>query len=73
MRLGLKYTATLLSAAVIATALGAAAVAAAAQGDSQQSDQSCDQQGASQYVCEGPGNAQVSDPPSATNYYSILG
>jgi hypothetical protein len=76
MRLGLKYIATLLSAAVFATALGAAPVAAAAQGDSQQSDQSeqsCDQQGASQYVCEGPGNAQVSDPPSATNYYSILG
>jgi len=76
MQLGLKYTATLLSAAVFATALGAAPVAAAAQRDSQQSDQSeqsCDQQGTSQYVCEGPGNAQVNDPPSAANYYSILG
>ena len=76
MRLGLKYTSTLLCAAVFATALGAAPVAAAAQGDSQQSDQSgqsCDQQGTSQYVCEGPGNVQVNDAPPVTNYYSRLG
>jgi hypothetical protein len=76
MPIGLKHIATLLGAAAVAAAIGAAPVAAAAQGDSQQrgqSEQSCDQQGASLYMCEGPGNVQVNDPPSATNYYSILG
>jgi hypothetical protein len=76
MRIGLNHIATLLGAAAVATAMGTAPVAAAARGDSQQSDQSeqsCDQQGASQYVCEGPGNIQLNDPPSATNYYSIIG
>jgi hypothetical protein len=76
MRLGFKHTATLFSAAAFATAIGAAPVAAAAQGNSQQShqpEQSCDQQGTSLYVCDEPGNVQVNDPPSATNYYSILG
>jgi hypothetical protein len=76
MRIGLKHIATLLGAAAVAAAMGAAPVAAAAPADAQQSDQpqkSCEQQGASQYVCEGPGNVQLNDPPSATNYYSILG
>jgi invasion protein IalB len=80
MRIGLKHLATLLGAAAVAAAMGAAPVAAAAPADAQQSDQpqqSCEQQGASQYVwqyvCEGPGNVQLNDPPSVTNYYSILG
>jgi hypothetical protein len=76
MRIGLKHIATLLGAAAVAAAMGAAPVAAAAPADAQQSDQpqnACEQQGASQYVCEGPGNVQLNDPPSATNYYSILG
>ena len=75
-RIRLKYNATLLGAAAIAAAIGAAPVAAAAPTDTRQSDQtqqSCDQQGPSQYSCEGPGNAQLNDPPSAPNYYSILG
>jgi uncharacterized low-complexity protein len=76
MRIGLKHLATLLGAAAVAAAMGAAPVAAAAPADAQQSDQpqqSCEQQGAAQYVCEGPGNVQLNDPPSVTNYYSILG
>ena len=75
-RIGLKHMATLLGAAAVAAALDAAPVAAAAPADAQQSDQSqqsCVQQGTSQYICEGPGNVQLNDPPSATNYYSILG
>jgi hypothetical protein len=77
VRLGLKHIATLFGVAAVAAAVGTAPVAVAAQQeDSQQSEQpeqSCDQRGASQYVCEGPGNAQLNDPPSATNYYSIIG
>jgi hypothetical protein len=75
-RIGLKHIATLLGAAAVAASIGAAPVAAAAPADAQQSNQpqqSCEQQGASQYICEGPGNVQLNDPPSATNYYSILG
>ena len=78
MRIGLKQMATLLGAAAVAAATAAAPVAAAAPADAQQSDQpqpkqSCVQQGTAQYKCEEPGNVQVNDPPSATNYYSVLG
>lgn len=76
MRIGLKYIAPLLGAAAVAASIGAAPVAAAAPADGQQPNQpqqSCEQRGASQYTCEGPGNVQLNDPPSATNYYSVLG
>jgi invasion protein IalB len=77
MRIGLKHIATLLGAAAVAASIGAAPVAAAAPADAQQPDQpqqqSCEQVGASQYNCEAPGNVQLNDPPSATNYYSVLG
>ena len=75
-RIGLKRIATLLGVAVVAAAMGTAPIATAAPADAQHSDQSqesCQQQGASQYICEGPGNVQLNDPPSASNYYSILG
>jgi hypothetical protein len=76
MRIRLRHIAPLLGGAVVAVAMGAAPVAAAAPADTQQTDQSqqsCEQQAALQYVCEGPDNAQLNDPPSAPNYYSILG
>jgi uncharacterized low-complexity protein len=76
MRIRLKHSATLLGAAAMAAAMGAAPIAAAAPSDtdhSDQSQQSCEQQGASQYVCEAPGNVQLNDPPSSPNYYSVLG
>jgi hypothetical protein len=72
----LKHTATLLGAAAVTAAMGAAPDAASAPANAQQSDQSrqsCVQHGAAQYICEGPGNVQLNDPPSATNYYSVLG
>jgi hypothetical protein len=75
-RIGLKHIATLLGAATVAAAMGGAPIAAAAPSDADHSDksqQSCEQQGASLYVCDGPGNVQLNDPPSAPNYYSILG
>lgn len=74
-RIRLRHIAPLLGGAAFA-AMAAAPVATAAPADTQQTDQtqsSCEQQAASQYVCEGPDNAQVNDPPSAPNYYSILG
>jgi hypothetical protein len=76
MRIGLKHIATLLGAAAVAASIGAAPLAAAAPADAQQPDQpqqSCEQVGASQYKCDAPGNVQLNDPPSATNYYSVLG
>jgi hypothetical protein len=76
MRLDMKHMAALIGAAAITTAMAASPAAAAAPGDSQQSDQSeqsCDQEGASQYVCERPGNVQLNDPPSAASYYSRIG
>jgi|RhiMetStandDraft_4_1073278.scaffolds.fasta_scaffold1214879_2 hypothetical protein len=75
-RIRLRHIAPLLGGAAFAAAMAAAPVATAAPADTQQSDQtqsSCEQQAASQYVCEGPDTAQVNDPPSAPNYYSILG
>ena len=76
MRIRLKHMATpLLGAAAVAAAMGAAPAAAAAPADAQQPDQSqqsCEQQG-TQYICEGRGNVQLNGPPSATNYYSVLG
>jgi hypothetical protein len=70
MRIGLKHMATLLGVGAVAAATVTAPVAAAAPADAQQSDQSqpqqsCVQQGASQYVCQEPGNVQVNDPPTA--------
>ena len=76
IRIGLKHIATLLCAAAVAAAIGAPPVAVAKPAVGQQPDQpqqACDQLGASQYKCEAPGNVQVNDPPSATNYYSVLG
>jgi uncharacterized membrane-anchored protein len=75
-RIGQKHIATLLGVAAVAAAMGAAPAAAAAPTDAQQPNQpqqSCTQQAASQYTCEGPGNVQLNDPPSANNYYSRLG
>jgi hypothetical protein len=76
IRIRLRHIAPLLGGAAVTAAIGAAPVATAAPSDTQQTDQSqqsCEQQAASQYVCQGPANAQLNDPPSATNYYSILG
>jgi hypothetical protein len=82
-RIGQKHIATLLGVAAVAAAMGAAPAAAAAPTDAaaaptdaqqpNQPQQSCAQQAASQYTCEGPGNVQLNDPPSATNFYSRLG
>ena len=76
MRIRPKRIASLLGAAAVAAAIGAAPVAAADPADAQQPDQpqqSCQQEGASQYECESPGNVQVNDPPSADHYFSVLG
>jgi hypothetical protein len=71
-----KHVATLLGAAIVAAGMGTAPIAAAAPSNADnpdQSQQSCAQQAATQYMCEGSGNVQVNDPPSAPNFYSILG
>ena len=73
MRIRPKRIASLLGAAAVAAAIGAAPVAAAEPADAHQPQQSCQQEGASQYECESPGNVQVNDPPSADHYYSVLG
>lgn len=73
---GQKHVATLVGAAIVAAAMGTAPIAAAAPSDADTPDhpqQSCAQQAATQYMCGGSGNVQVNDPPSAPNYYSILG
>jgi hypothetical protein len=71
-----KHRTTLLGAAIVAAGMGTAPIAASASSDANNPDhsqQSCAQQAATQYVCQGSGNVQVNDPPSAPNYYSILG
>ena len=76
VRTGLKHIATLLGAAAIAAAITATPVADAAPNDAQQPEppqQTCVQPSASGYECEAPGDVQVNDPPSADDYYSILG
>jgi hypothetical protein len=79
MHIGGKHLARLgmlLGAAAVTAALGAAPLAAAAPTPRQQPDppqQSCQQKAATQYVCQGPDNVQLNDPPSAPHYYSILG
>jgi hypothetical protein len=76
MRIGRKHIAALLGAAAVTAAIAAAPVAGAAPAGAQEPDQpqqTCVQPGASAYECEAPGNVQVNDPPSADDYYSILG
>jgi hypothetical protein len=86
IRIGLKHIATPLAAAV-AAAISAAPIAAGAPADDQQpnrSQESCQQRGDNSpyYKCERGrddprlnvrGNVQLNDPPSANNYYSVLG
>ena len=76
IRIGRKHVAALLGAVAVAAAIAAAPVAAAAPADAQgpdQPQQTCVQPDASAYECEAPGDVQVNDPPSANDYYSILG
>jgi hypothetical protein len=76
MRIRPKHIASLLGAAAVAAAIGAAPIAAAEPADAQQPNQpqqSCQQEGASQYECDSPDNAQRNDPPWANHYYSVLG
>jgi hypothetical protein len=75
MRIRWKHIATLVVAAAVAAAIDAAPAAAAPDDAPQpyQPQLSCEQLAASQYECETPDNVQVTDPPSADHYYSVLG
>ena len=86
MKPKLTYIAPLLAAGGTAVAIAFAPIAAAASGqgaasgngaaapsDSSQSAQSCVNLGATQNLCQSPGNAQIYDAPPQVDYFPYAG
>jgi hypothetical protein len=87
MRNELTYVATLLTVGAAAAAIACAPIAAAAPASTQPTagasassasgdpapGQQCTTLGATQSVCQSPGNAQVFDAPPQVDYYPYAG
>jgi hypothetical protein len=71
MRIRMRFMTLFLGAAAAAVAIGAAPIAGAAT--SITADQASCAGGASDMVCQSPGNVQINDTPPAVGYYPYGG